>query len=973
MWIRNFDLDDFGCFQRARLLDLENGLIVISGPQRAGKTTFMHAMRKLGYGISTGDDLPPPNQEYRLAADIVHEDTDCDISVSGFADPRLFSDDGSVRLEDVYGAIIADQYRQLFTISLDQLRRTPPGISERKDLSAILLGAGYGDIAQIPEIKSEFSSEAKEIGGKHGRPVYQLKDPIKTIEQGIEARNEAKDHVAEHRAKRSELDDVETRIQELEASVEKLDQKKRRLTVLDATYDDFEAYRRLERELDAPAEERVETFPLAELDRATQLIDEYESAQSALADAESAFRRTTDVEDIDTYREALLEIEADIERYERQISGWRNQIDTIENRQSAIEDKWEDVSRRAGRLNGAWADDPDAALDIPIDAFSEDRVNQIAENFETAQRQITESRSELEQKRTKLEETINQLDDVTDEAGGATEARTAVVRVAGLSLAGLLLGALIGLALTPIWGLTTTVLVVGLAIVYAYTALLRGDLLTGDTPVSDLRTEKNRLEAEISSIVTHLETAKANKAEAEESLEDLRDTLSIPSDVSAEGIRSYYRDLNRLQEDLQEAIGEESNIEDDRDELRRELQEVHTAIEPVVAFSDPDFDPLENSGALFEAIDSAAEELAHARTVQEKQAAMSRVESEILEVIDTWNELDVPDDAGDFDGSLATALASFVDTGTEVQELEADLETHAELEARLHDRFDRQAVRAAFTSIDDEVSELASDTETEPTEVPVERIVEVAGDVLDQYVDDSAIRGELDRIDDELDRLEDTRQELLTDRTELEGALEELASDEDITVAQQTIERGRQQLRPLAERYAEYRIAEYLIDELHDRFIEEATGPLLDDATELFEHITNEYTEINHTGSLDNLDFEAIRADGTVHGSTELSRATAEQLFLAVRIARIRQLDVNLPVVLDDSMTNFDPAHLARTLDLVEELSQTNQVFFLTCHPSFIQKAHERASVSQFWSLDDGTFEGPYEETEPLISRLNGT
>lgn len=971
MWIRNFDLDDFGCFQRSRLLDLEDGLVVICGPQRAGKTTYMHAMRKLGYGISTGDDLPPPTQEYRLAADIVYDGIDCDISVSGFAEPRLFSDEGSVRLEDVYGAVTADQYRQLFTISLDQLRRTPPGISERKELSAILLGAGYGDIAQVPELKSDFSSEAETIGGKHGRAVYRLKDPVQTIEQGIEARSEAKDHVDEHQTKRGELEEVNSRIQENQESKTELDRKKDRLTVLEATYEDFEEYRRLDRELDETDEERVEHFPLEELDRAMRLADSYESARSELADAASEFQRTADVEDIDSHRASLLEIGSHIERYERQISGWRTQIENIEDRQSELREEWDELSHRAASLNGEWEANPESALDISLDSLTEDAVVQITDEFETAQQRFSEASEELEQERAKLEETKRQLEEATGESGGATEARDAVVRFAGLSLMGIVVGALVGLAVAPIWGLVVTAFLVGLATTYAYLSLLRGDLLVGDTPVSELRTEKNRMEAEISSIESRIRSAREDKEQAEEELDDLRGALCIPTDVTAEGVRAYYRDLDRLHNDLRAATAEEEAIDEERTELRRELREVHATVEPIVDVSEDDL--LESAEELFDAIESASVELEQARIVEKHRNEVERTESKILDVLSEWDELDVTDDAADIDGSLEEALDSFVQTGEAVQQLAADMEIHSELESRLHNRFDRQAVRAAFAPIYQELPESEVDPDVEPEDVPVERIVDAAGHVADQYVDERAIQDALDRIDTELERLDAERQELLEDRTELESELEDLASDEDIVEAQDTIERGRQQLRPLAERYAEYRIAEYLVDELHERFIEEATGPLLDDATELFEHITNEYTDVNHTGSLDDLDFEAIRADGTVYASTELSRATAEQLFLAVRIARIQQLDVSLPVVLDDSMTNFDPQHLARTLDLIEELADTNQVFFLTCHPNFIEKAAERTAVEQFWTLDDGTFDGPFDETEPLISRLNGT
>lgn len=94
---------------------------------------------------------------------------------------------------------------------------------------------------------------------------------------------------------------------------------------------------------------------------------------------------------------------------------------------------------------------------------------------------------------------------------------------------------------------------------------------------------------------------------------------------------------------------------------------------------------------------------------------------------------------------------------------------------------------------------------------------------------------------------------------------------------------------------------EYLLDELHERFIDRTTGPLLEEASDIFERITgNEYTALNSHNEFDNLDFEAIMADGTEQRTDELSRATAEQLFLVVRLARIKRHEEPLPVLLDD-------------------------------------------------------------------------
>jgi uncharacterized protein YhaN len=972
MWIRNFDLDDFGCFQRARLGALDDGLTVISGPQRAGKTTFMRAMRKLGYGISTGEDLPPPTDEYELAAEVVHRGTDCDISVSGYADPRLISADGTLAPEDLFGSVGAAAYRQLFTISLDQLRRMPAGIADRAELSAILLGAGYGDIAQIPEIRDELAGNASDIGGKHGRAVYEMGTPVDTIEAGLDDRADAREHVDQHRATRDELADVERRIEDVEEDRARLARQQTRLAAIEAVYEDFERYRRLEDRLAESDRARVERFPLDALAEARRLDRRYTEAKEGLEGAEAALSDASDVDEIDAHRAQLLAIEDTIERYDRQISGWRQRREDLEDRAAALAADREALAADAGALNDAWAEKPDAALGISLDALTADAVRTVTSEFRTARGQLSEAQADLADEQAARAETAEKLAEATEDGTDGAVIREVVGRVAALSTAGILLGGAVGVAVAASVGLLIMGLVVGVAILYAYFRLLRGELRVADSSVSQLRMERNRQDGEIRSLDSRIERATERRDSAEADLEELRERLGLPPAISAEGVESYYEKLETLQKGLREAARKADRIAEDRAALRAELETVHDTVGEV---REPDIDEsalLETAEELFEAIRVAAVELEMAKELETARTAVADREAEILETLSAWERLDAVDAPEDLERPLEMLLEEFLDEGETVETLAEDVDSHATLASRIRSKFGRRTVREALGPICRSLADDADAVAAAPEEIDADRIIGAAAYVADGHVDADAIAEQLDTVDAKMDENASDRKALVDERSRLESELEELSSDEDIVAAQERIERGRQRLRPLAERYAENRIAETLVERLHERFIEKATGPLLADASTLFERITDEYTAVGQVGSLDDLKFHVQRGDGSTQGSAELSRATAEQLFLAVRIARIQQLDVSLPVVYDDSMTNFDPAHLGRTLDLLGELAETNQVFFLTCHPEFVEKTAERTDVDQFWSLEDGRFDGPYDEPAPVMAALEG-
>ena len=84
----------------------------------------------------------------------------------------------------------------------------------------------------------------------------------------------------------------------------------------------------------------------------------------------------------------------------------------------------------------------------------------------------------------------------------------------------------------------------------------------------------------------------------------------------------------------------------------------------------------------------------------------------------------------------------------------------------------------------------------------------------------------------------------------------------------------------------------------------------------------------------------------------QLSGGTREQLFLAVRMATIHELGqkgIDLPMVLDDVLVNFDQVRTEAAVDSLCEFAEENrQILFFTCH---LHLAHlfESRGVEPVW------------------------
>ena len=77
---------------------------------------------------------------------------------------------------------------------------------------------------------------------------------------------------------------------------------------------------------------------------------------------------------------------------------------------------------------------------------------------------------------------------------------------------------------------------------------------------------------------------------------------------------------------------------------------------------------------------------------------------------------------------------------------------------------------------------------------------------------------------------------------------------------------------------------------------------------------------------------------------TQLSRGTAEQLYLALRFGYIRDYatsSVPVPIIFDDILVNFDPARRKHACEAIADLAETCQVLYFTCHPETVRDLTE--------------------------------
>ena len=134
-----------------------------------------------------------------------------------------------------------------------------------------------------------------------------------------------------------------------------------------------------------------------------------------------------------------------------------------------------------------------------------------------------------------------------------------------------------------------------------------------------------------------------------------------------------------------------------------------------------------------------------------------------------------------------------------------------------------------------------------------------------------------------------------------------------------------------------------LLQEADRRFREQHQPELLRRAGEYLAAITDQrYARLLLSDTEGEISFKLSHDEAPypVAVTAPLSTGTREQVYLALRLAAVDQLDdgeERLPLFLDETLVNWDHARRDRALALLASVAKDRQVFVFTCHPEAAQ------------------------------------
>ncbi|MCO7124949.1 AAA family ATPase [Sporolactobacillus shoreicorticis] len=199
---------------------------------------------------------------------------------------------------------------------------------------------------------------------------------------------------------------------------------------------------------------------------------------------------------------------------------------------------------------------------------------------------------------------------------------------------------------------------------------------------------------------------------------------------------------------------------------------------------------------------------------------------------------------------------------------------------------------------------------------------------------------------------QDFKDRIATCETEIKNVRDRLANDQ----AQCSVLEKNDSYRDTLDRYHEllaeagirakewsaYQTALWAIHAAKEQYRKERLPRVLREAADYFCLVTaGRYKKI----ILRDDGFIVEDSNGFTLAASQLSRGTAEQLYLSLRLALMQVFDgyETLPMIIDDGFVNFDRKRSEMVYTLLKKVSEERQVIVLTCHDNEYLHTHPKA------------------------------
>ncbi|MFO7815836.1 MAG: AAA family ATPase [Halanaerobiales bacterium] len=935
---------DFGIFANAELKNLNPYLNIIGGGNRAGKTSLLKVLRYIGYGFPNKDNIPPARNSYNVEAILADEEKEYNLLINGYANPKVNIIKGNEgELENIFSDIDQFTYNQLFTITLEELKKIPKGVDDKEKLQTVLLGAGLKEYTLIPKIKEYFKSKASDIGGESGRiDVYSFKEYNQIIEEGVELKKEAKSQVKKYYSLKKEKNEVINKIKNYKGKLIKKKKKKNRLDLIKSNYKKIKERIQLKKELDKDKYNNIPTdiapfYP----DRALELYESYKELDEDFKEYLNDFERYTGETYTEKIEKSFLQFKDQIKKYNNMISGLEERNKNLKDEQKILSAKLTKLKKEAATISDHISENLEKLLELDTDLEHKNRLRMLVDEYETLINRINNKKEKINELERKIDAKKEQLKEVLRQEESPDNTKTYLFATIIFTL---LVTALLFLDLK-----FSGLYLIDLILIYKY-YLCKSRSEKQLLKKQDIEDEVKELKNNKILVKQDLEEAIEEKEKIESKFNDLKKHLNLNKNIQPKLLKDYYEDVIELKNKYLEYNEQKEKYKSKRAEFDKDLIRASKFLNK---FKDVLHIPNYNKEKMIENPDNIISHIENTNQIYKIIKKIRNKKNRRLEIKSELNNLEGMKYVEDVSNKLYTKVKEYEKLSNIMNEYNQKTERIKDIEGQL-------------TNITEQMKNAFELKES----IDQQEMISIFIEEYSKYVSYQDVTEEYQTIKNELGDLLEKLENAKNKKEEINLKMKELATEEKLIKAENKINKARKKLKPLAEKYAVNRISAYMLEKYWEKFLKEKKDKLLGKASEIMRRITSgEYSKIEPLESLTEPNFKVHEKEGKIFDEIDhLSRGTREQLYMAIRINRIMEIDPSLPVIIDDSLVNFDPRHLRNIFKIINNLKDNNQIFFLTCHPEQIKYLDKLIDNKSFYSLEKGHFESV--KKNELIKRL---
>lgn len=943
MYFKKLFIRDFGIYNNAELEDLDPGIVVIGGKNRGGKSTFLKLLRSFAYGFEKSSDMPFSKVEYEAEGELCEaENNILNVRVKGFGKPEITAvnnkqDDYKGNL---YGEVDSFTYKQLFTISLDELQNLE---KEEEKLQAVLLGAGLKDIIRLPKMVAAFRKEAEKIGGKSGNSKIKLFKAISSsISEAVETRENINKQVTVYENNIKELEHIDNSIKQYRLENAGMENK---IIILEALINNYDIYvelneiqLQLEDENTKNIYEQYKGSKLS-LEYLKELKEEYKNLSEKHESAKLDFQKN--IGGINTSLNIFKSNSDNIKNAQLVTAGIREKIKNYNFALESIKKAKQSLTTEFMDINGQDPEDFTQVLNINTEEIYFSQLCEDIDNFNTIKQQEDENKStigKLQGEKRLLEEEIK-----TTPLEEAKSLRLYFIAALWFTAAGFIL-----YILNKTFGTVLSVFGIGGLVLYTFIKI--NQVRENNVYILNKKNGLKSLKTELSVLEDRYKVLNNDKEKLNSRLNSYKEKLQLNANVSVNSMKDYFRivrDVKKRVLELKYNLDNLSNLEADINKEMYEIYNLSYSFKDIVPFDELKVrrNFIVSSEYMFKFIEDLKDKSGYYENYIEIDNLKENLEQKICTMLNCEQE------------ELLYKLEKTIEEIIISRNFSERLNKYLNLKNQLLHGLNNERVQKAFSFSINSIN----DSENSEHNIK-EQLLKTFKNNLEKYSNSAEIEEEKNSIKIKLGKNTEILEKLKEKKTNIKMENENIYNSDSLNCAQQKIESGRRELKLLAEKYAAYGAAAFVLEKVQQNFIEKTKYSLLLGAESILNEITGgEYVSILPPEDLTKCDFITAEKNGAIKESAEiLSRGTKEQLFLSVRLSRIKEIKSKLPVIIDDSLVNFDSNHLKNVITVLKKLSVENQIFILTCHPevvSFITETDKKASKNiQYFKLEQGKF-----------------